>query len=568
MTRQHSPRSRPASPGRSARARSVRVAAVVCTLVVGVARALAAPGDPDGTYATQGVALSAIGDEGVVAMALQADGKLLVATIDDAAADRATLRLTRLTTGGTVDSSFGNAGVASVQVGADTLQVVHAMLRQSADNKLVLAGRAGSRFAVTRLTTAGAIDAGFGSGGTANTTIQGDDEAFALAQQPDSKILAAGRADDGSDSDFAVVRYTTGGQPDSGFSGDGIATVDFGGNDVARAVAVQPLDGAVVLAGASEKSSSDIALARLTSAGTPDGSFGSGGKVTTSVSARDDAAFALLVQPDGKVVVAGEADGDFVVVRYTSTGQPDASFGSGGIARTDVSPGEIDAARALARQADGKLVAGGVSNAGRAGAFTLVRYTTGGQPDSSFGNGGIAVTSAASTFDEELSSLLLQDNGRILAGGLADDGQASYQMVVRYLAGQIAACGNGNVESPEECDDGNAIDTDACPSTCLNSKCGDGFVRSGVEECDDGGTAPGDGCDATCQAEASCGDADLNGSVQASDALRVLRNAVGQAVACPDSLCDVDSSGAIQAGDALRVLRKAVGQAVELNCPG
>jgi len=474
-------------------------------LVAGAAApASSAPGDPDPAFGTQGVALSSFGDDGILAMALQPNGRILTATLAEAGSDRATLRITRFLTGGTVDSSFGNAGVASVALDAEKLSTLRAMLRQDSDGKLVLAGGSPSGFSVTRLTTAGALDAGYGSGGTANTKIAGDDEAFALAQQGDGKVVAAGSADDGLDSDFAVVRYTTGGQPDASFSGDGIATVEFGGNDRALAVAVQASDGAIVIAGSTGGSNGDIAVARLTSTGAPDNGFGTGGKVTTAVSTKEDAAWAVLVQPDGKIVVAGEADEDVVLLRYTSAGVLDPGFGNGGIARTEVASGPSDGARALVRQADDKLVAAGTSQAGAAGDFAVVRYTAAGQPDTSFGSGGIATTSVAATFDEELTSLLLQDDGNLLAGGLSEDGATSYQAMARYLA----------------------------PVT--------------VE---------------------TCGDADLNGSIQASDALRVLRNAVGQAVACPLAVCDVDASGAVQASDALRVLRKAVGQDVVLTCP-
>lgn len=493
------------------------------------------PGSLDTTYGTQGVVLSAVGEQGALAVALQSDEKLLTATLDDAAGDRASLRISRLTTAGALDPAFGNAGVASVAVNVDALSVVHAMLRQANDGRIVVAGRSVSAFSVVRLTNAGAFDGGFGSGGIANTPVSGDDEAFAIAQQADNKLVAAGRADDGIDSDFAVVRYTTAGVPDSQFSGDGIATIEFGGNDVARAIAVQN-DGAIVVAGTSEGSKSNIALARLASTGSLDSSFGTGGKVTTSITARDDAAYAVLVQTDGRIVVAGEADDDFVLVRYLSNGQLDSAFGSGGVARTDVAPGHADGARALVRQSDDKLVAAGVASSGRAGDFAIVRYTKTGTPDSAFGSGGIVMTSAAETFDEELTALALQSDGNLLAAGLSEDGSTSYQMVSRYVTGTAAAiCGNGVTDAGEQCDDGN--------------------------------TTSGDGCSATCTIEAACGDADLSGKVQASDALRILRHAVGQPVPCPMFVCDVNANGVVQASDALKVLNKAVGLPVTLVCP-
>lgn len=130
-----------------------------------------------------------------------------------------------------------------------------------------------------------------------------------------------------------------------------------------------------------------------------------------------------------------------------------------------------------------------------------------------------------------------------------------------------AVCGDGVVGPDEECDDANTADSDACTNACRLAVCGDSIVGP-AEECDDGNTTDGDGCSASCDGEAACGDADGNGSVQAADALRILRNAVGQPLACPLRACDADGSETITAADALRILRKAVGQDVELSCPG
>ena len=129
-----------------------------------------------------------------------------------------------------------------------------------------------------------------------------------------------------------------------------------------------------------------------------------------------------------------------------------------------------------------------------------------------------------------------------------------------------AVCGDGVVGPDEECDDVNVIDTDACTNACRLAVCGDSIVGP-AEECDDGNTTDGDGCSADCEGEGVCGDADGNGSVQAADALRILRKAVGQSLACPIQACDADGNETITAADALRVLRKAVGQNVELSCP-
>lgn len=107
--------------------------------------------------------------------------------------------------------------------------------------------------------------------------------------------------------------------------------------------------------------------------------------------------------------------------------------------------------------------------------------------------------------------------------------------------------------------------TTSTTSTTL-AACGNGVVEDD-EQCDDGNTADDDGCDSTCSADVLCGDANGNDLVQTSDALLILRAAIGQPVACPHTRCDADGDTKVRAGDSLRVLKRAVGQPVVLACP-
>jgi len=100
----------------------------------------------------------------------------------------------------------------------------------------------------------------------------------------------------------------------------------------------------------------------------------------------------------------------------------------------------------------------------------------------------------------------------------------------------------------------------------MRARCGDGNLWSGIEDCDDGNVEDGDGCNSVCRTEQACGDANSDGEVTTSDALMVLRYAVGRADICPMSACDVDHSRGVTASDALRVLRAAVGIASNLSC--
>ena len=152
------------------------------------------------------------------------------------------------------------------------------------------------------------------------------------------------------------------------------------------------------------------------------------------------------------------------------------------------------------------------------------------------------------------------------AGEQCDDGNAINTDACTSTC-QTAYCGDGFVRvGVEQCDDGNGVSTDACPTTCEPATCGDGFVRTGFEECDDANVDGGDGCSNLCEVEQPCGDATGNGEITASDALRVLQKSVGLDVECPTWACNVDGKNDVAASDALQVLRTSVGLPTVLAC--
>ena len=171
------------------------------------------------------------------------------------------------------------------------------------------------------------------------------------------------------------------GDLDTSFSGDGKVLTNFGSgrDDVALALALQP-DGKIVVAGYSDVSGSlDFALARYLSNGTLDPSFSGDGKVLTNFGTSDDVAYALALQPDGKIVVAGYSNAsgslDFALARYLSNGTLDPSFSGDGKVLTNFGGGNSDWASALAIQPrDGRLVVAGYSDASGSHAFALARY--------------------------------------------------------------------------------------------------------------------------------------------------------------------------------------------------
>ncbi|WP_165252755.1 Ig-like domain-containing protein [Paludisphaera soli] len=294
-----------------------------------------------------------------------------------------------------------------------------------------------NNFAVRRYNPDGSPDATFRNGSAAVYGKVGRTmTAQAVAVQPDGKILVGGYyQDQGASSwNMQLARLTADGQLDRSFGADGwVSLVPTSGsyNEIwALAVAA---DGKILIGGAISNASTyaDFAVARLDSTGSLDPTFGSGGYATTSFAVGGDRGYGLGVQPDGRILLAGTSFGgnstsNFAVARWTADGRLDPTFGSGGKVQTDV-PGSFDQARGLALQPDGKIVVTGSSGADMA----LVRYTTTGALDGSFGAGGIVVKDLGGY--ETASSVVLQGDGRIVVGGLSD-GAAPFRPVSRFAA--------------------------------------------------------------------------------------------------------------------------------------
>jgi uncharacterized delta-60 repeat protein len=262
-------------------------------------------------------------------VAIQPDGKILVAGTTELSpeakpSDFGVARLSPVD--GSLDTSFNAGGplpgFSTVGFG-DTDNASSSVLQP--DGSLVVAGRTGGpttgNFAFTRLTPTGVVDASFGLGGKTTIDLGANEEIYDEALGPDGSILGVGLAS--GLGDFALERLSKGGLPDPSFSGDGLASVDFGGNDSALGVAVQP-DGKAVVVGASFVSGFpvDMAVARVGADGSLDPSFGAGGKTAVDT-APLEAASDVALQPDGKIVVIG-GGADFSVVRLLGDPAPPA----------------------------------------------------------------------------------------------------------------------------------------------------------------------------------------------------------------------------------------------------
>jgi uncharacterized delta-60 repeat protein len=264
----------------------------------------------------------------------------------------------------------------------------------------------------------GALDTTFGNGGmvTDPVLVRGAEE---LAILPDGGIVVA-------DSFKRVARYSRDGVLDTNFGTEGEATVIFSGQDTdeVRALAVQP-DGKIVVAGFSRAGISDdddFAVARLNPDGTLDTSFGTGGKVITDFFGFFDRAHFVLIQPDGRIIVGGEAytslsgNSEIAVVRYLSDGSLDPGFGTGGKALADLSA--RDAAYAGALRADGSIVIAGGFGVPSTSALhadsVLMQLRADGSVDTSFGVNGIRAVDLAAGAPDWLEAVAIDADGRVV----------------------------------------------------------------------------------------------------------------------------------------------------------
>jgi len=263
--------------------------------------------------------------------------------------------------------------------------------------------------------------------GVGRTDFGGADQALAVALQPDGRIVAAGSTFSGDGEEFALARYTADGDLDPGFGRGGMVTTGFRGQDAAQAVAVEP-DGRIVAAGTAQGSglgtgAGDFALARYDADGAPDPTFGTAGTVTTDVGGAD-AVDAIAVQPDGRIVAVGSTlgpgGGDFALARYDADGSLDPGFGSGGIVTTDL--GGEDQALAAALMPDGRIVVAGSTFGEAGGDFALARYLPDGSLDPSFGSGGVVRTDLGGADDEAFAVGVFPDGGVLAAGDTLNPG--------------------------------------------------------------------------------------------------------------------------------------------------
>lgn len=433
------------------------------------AAALPATGSPTELDASFGVGGSLRTNFGgtydwAYALAVQPDDMILAAGVSNASGTY-DFALARYRPDGALDTTFGTEGMVTTDFG-DSYDWAYALVLQP-DRKIVLAGVSdvsGSKdFALARYNADGSLDRSFGEGGMAVNLrpLRSDPEGSvdhgfgeggvtvkdlrplsvdvvrSLALQPDGRLVAAGITYDDEvtlrpHGDFMVARYTPDGAPDPTFGINGVVTTDFEPEsyDEPYALAVQP-DGRIVLGGYSNSGggygvlfgADDLALARYLPNGLLDSDFGQDGKVTVDLGTLDEEIRALALDPGGRLVAGGFADGekrgDLVLARFTPGGALDPRFGADGYTRTDLGS-RSELLTTLALLGDGRIVAGGQVAPDAHGDFAVLRYGPDGRLDDTFGSGGLVRVDFGGR-EDRVQAVAVQRDAKVVAAGYSED---------------------------------------------------------------------------------------------------------------------------------------------------
>jgi uncharacterized delta-60 repeat protein len=397
--------------------------------------ARAADGDLDPSFGAGGkttVQIAAQQRDFITALAVQQDGKIIVGgELGEFSGNTNSSILARLNPNGTLDPSFGNGGKVT-----NSAQLHLPGMVLQPDGKIVTAaatasGAFATNLAAVRYNFDGSLDQTFGSGGFA---VNGAGNAHALVRQPDGKIIVVGDLPIyRNGSDFLLARFNVDGSPDQTFGTGSRVTTSFTAGrdsaDVALSAALQA-DGKIVVSGYT--SCIEVALVRYNTDGSIDNTFGLDGAVLTPNFGAT--ATRVAIQADGKIVIGG---GGFVVGRYNPDGRIDRGFGANGKISGGFGTGN-GSLHALAFDQSGRiLAAGSISYTGTGNCvFALSRYTTAGLPDTTFGNNGFVLTSFTGCLDEA-NALAIQPDSRLVLGGYAAEPGCSYHdfALARYIAG-------------------------------------------------------------------------------------------------------------------------------------
>jgi uncharacterized delta-60 repeat protein len=392
----------------------------------------------DNTFNSTGIVTNSLGsgtDYEAQAVKQQTDGKLVVVVNDNILGLTPTFKVTRYNTNGSLDNTFGIAGVASANINGFTAQTTDLIIQP--DGKILVSGYYNDGIydngLLMRYNTNGTLDNTFGVAGLIilQAVFSANQQFNKLALQADGKIVTGGWTDNGIFNlrHNLITRHKTNGQLDSSFAVNGIfINIPNNAQNEVLDLKIQP-DGKIVFCGYTQNVQFmfdfQATLSRITTTGVLDSVFATNGLATFNLSSDDESAFDMVIEPNGKITISGwtllnGSDYDNFLARYNSNGTLDNTFGTNGSVYYDINTKDNNVF-GLVQQADGKyLVCGGAyttTSFGIPNGVWVARYNVNGTYDSTFNSIGYIITTITVNEACTANDIILQADGKIVIAG-------------------------------------------------------------------------------------------------------------------------------------------------------
>ncbi|HBS86366.1 MAG: hypothetical protein A2W91_19320 [Bacteroidetes bacterium GWF2_38_335] len=384
------------------------------------------PGSLDESFGGSGYFHSAIGVNysWTGAMEIQNDGKIIIGgySVDSLYPH---FTLVRYNGDGSFDNSFGENGISFVQIGL--LSNIRSVICLE-DGNILASGytridESTYNFITANYNSDGSINSSFGNEGFSNVNVENSSNIYFGGLQSDGKIVLCGYSGD-LNTGISLIRFNNDGSLDTSFGTDGFSINKFSeSQDVEAWAGAIDSEDRVITTGMIYDApllKNNIAVVRFLADGSLDSGFGTNGLIITSIDETDAFGNAVAIQPDNKIIIAASSQQNAVIIRYNTDGTLDNSFGTNGLVITDFDTTESEA-YAITIQNDGKIIVAGVSGTNAMngnGDFAMLRLNTDGSIDSTFGEGGKVHTDIAGGNDVAFIAKS-QNDGKIVLSGIS-----------------------------------------------------------------------------------------------------------------------------------------------------
>ena len=374
-------------------------------------------------------------------VAIQADGKIVIAGESDLSGSRYDFALARYNINGSLDTSFDGDGRLTTQFNLNNSIARDVLIEP--DGKIIAAGYsnwASVDISAARYNPNGSLDTSWGVGKqqvnfNPSDNLR-DDLASGVAQQADGKLVTVGRSSISSLNRFALTRHNTDGTLDTGFGSAGKATSpSLVFSDYGESVAIDPATQKIIVGGYAWNGAGDydFLLARYNTNGSLDTTFGTSGFKRRHNSS-EDYIHAIALMSDGDIVAVGRTGNiDIAVLRFdVATNDWDSAFGTSGLRVIHIAG--LDYGTSVVIDANGKILIGGSSTPSSRD-FTLLRLNpANGSFDTTFNTTGIVTTSINGSNTDEIEAIAIQPDGKIVVSGFGNTGAGNGDdfIVARY----------------------------------------------------------------------------------------------------------------------------------------